>query len=126
MSKIDPNQPAFPCAGATLQPGSYTVSYPYGYPCGGYGTKSVSIMSPGLTKREYFAGLAMASIVGCFRNNMRGHDDAERESDSDIISFDRSMAIDGGDGAEEIATDAVILADALIAALNAQPGGEGA
>ncbi len=76
---------------------------------------------PGMTLRDWFAGQAMAAIIGCYRLTLRGTEDALNGSDADLTRFDRLMAIDENgvtgecDGCTEIAQDAYRFADAMLA-----------
>ena len=78
----------------------------------------------GMSLRDWFAGMAMQAIVGSFRQTMRGTEDAQTSSDADYTSFNRDMAIDTNhktgepDGANEIASDAYVFADAMLKARN--------
>lgn len=75
-------------------------------------------------QRNELAAKAMAAMVASYRNNMRGVDDAQTDADSDIITPARDMMIDFNaqtgqyEGASEIASDAYIIADAMLAAMN--------
>lgn len=76
----------------------------------------------GMSLRDWFAGQAMQAMVGSFRKTMRGVDDAQTDSDSDLCSPDRDMLLDRNgvtgeyDGAIEVASDAYAIADAMLAA----------
>ncbi len=78
--------------------------------------------SPGMSLRDWFAGMAMQAIVGSFRQTMRGKENARYDSDADLTTFDRSMALDLNhktgdcDGASEIAFDAYAIADSMLQA----------
>lgn len=78
----------------------------------------------GMSLRDWFAGMAMQEMIGSYRMTMRGTEDAQTSSDADYTSFDRDMAIDTNhktgepDGANEIASDAYVFADAMLKARN--------
>ena len=80
----------------------------------------------GMTLRDYFAAKAMAAMVGNFYNTWRGVEDAQCEGDSDSTSPHRDMLLDRNgvtgeyDGAKEVAADAYIIADAMLAARRAK------
>lgn len=82
--------------------------------------------SPGMSLRDHFAGQAMQAMVGSFRSVMRGKEDAQSDAEPDIMTTDRDMILDvngvtgGYDGAYEIASDAYIIADAMLAAREAR------
>lgn len=76
----------------------------------------------GMSLRDWFAGMAMQAIVGSFRQTMRGKENARYDSDADLTTFDRNMALDLNhktgdcDGASEIAFDAYAIADSMLQA----------
>ena len=76
----------------------------------------------GMSLRDYFAAAAMAAMIGTYCTTMRGKEDAQSDADADNRSFDRDLAIDMNgitgepDGANEIANDAFVFADAMLAA----------
>lgn len=78
--------------------------------------------APGMSLRDWFAGMAMQAIVGSFRQTMRGKENARYDSDADLTTFDRNMALDLNhktgdcDGASEIAFDAYAIADSMLQA----------
>ena len=78
----------------------------------------------GMSLRDWFAGMAMQEMIGSYRMTMRGTEDAQTSSDADYTSFNRDMAIDTNhktgepDGANEIASDAYVFADAMLKARN--------
>lgn len=99
--KINDGGPAFPCEG-----GFDSGLCPY----------------YGMSLRDWFAGMAMQAIVGSFRQTMRGKENARYDSDADLTTFDRNMALDLNhktgdcDGASEIAFDAYAIADSMLQA----------
>lgn len=101
--KINDGGPAFPCEG-----GPESGLYP----------------DSGMSLRDWFAGMAMQEMIGSYRMTMRGTEDAQTSSDADYTSFNRDMAIDTNhktgepDGANEIASDAYVFADAMLKARN--------
>lgn len=82
----------------------------------------------GMSLRDWFAGMAMQEMIGSYRMTMRGTEDAQTSSDADYTSFNRDMAIDTNhktgepDGANEIASDAYVFADAMLKAREAANG----
>lgn len=70
---------------------------------------------PGMSLRDWFAGQAMAAMVASYRMTTHG-------TDPDLSSPDREMMLDKNhvtgqyDGANEIASDAYIIADVMLAA----------
>ena len=111
-NKVDDGGPAFPVPLAALStPNGDHVLYDSLERCAG-----------GMTLRDYFAAKAMAAMIACYQETMRGTEDAKTESDADLSSFNREMALDVDrrtgdcDGALEIAGDAYRFADAMIAA----------
>lgn len=86
----------------------------------------------GMSLRDYFAAKAMQAMVANYSQTMRGIDDAQHESDSDITTPCRELMLDLNhvtgeyEGAKEIASDAYVIADAMLAArATATPAGEG-
>ena len=79
--------------------------------------------------RDEFAMAAMAAIVGCFYQTMRGKEDAQNDANFDTTMFCRELALDENratgqhDGANEIAADAYLLADAMLKARQENPNG---
>jgi hypothetical protein len=65
---------------------------------------------------------AMAAMVNTYRRNMRGVENAQEDTQGDMMSLDRAMLIDmngisgKSDGAIEVASDACLIADAMLAA----------
>ncbi len=100
MSKINDGGPAFPMP---ISNGGYSII-------------------AGMSLRDWFAGMAMQAIVGTFRQTFRGKEDARTDADADLTTFYRDMALDWNfktgeeDGASEIASDAYIIADAMLKA----------
>lgn len=96
-------------------------------PCEG-GPSSGLIPEPGMSLRDWFAGLAMQAIVGTFSQTLRGKEEARTDADADLTTFYRDMALDWNhktgeeDGASEIASDAYIIADAMLKAREAVNG----
>jgi hypothetical protein len=81
-----------------------------------------AIVRQGMTLRDWFAGQAMAAMVGTYRTTMRGVDDAQDDSEADTCGPNRDLLFDQNgvtgeyEGATEVATDAYIIADAMLAA----------
>lgn len=105
--KIDDGGPAFPVPSSI--PGGFPASF-------------------GLSLRDWFAAKAMQGIVGTFRQTLRGKEEARTDADADLTTFYRDMALDWNfktgeeDGANEIASDAYIIADAMLKAREAVDG----
>lgn len=63
---------------------------------------------------------AMAAMVNSFRRTLRGVENAQNDSEGDLMCPDRTMLIDTNgvsgqhDGAIEVASDASVLADAML------------
>ena len=66
----------------------------------------------GMTLRDYFAAKALHAMLSTYRETLT----ADCPGDTSTSTFYRDMAIDGGDGCREIATDAYLFADAMLAA----------
>lgn len=86
---------------------------------------------PGLSLRDYFAAKAMQAMVGSYRMTMRGKDESYDDQESDHTYPHRDMMVDKNqhtgeyEGANEIADDAYIIADAMLAArATPTPAGE--
>lgn len=111
MSKINDGGPAFPLA---VTDASFCNEN------GGHNFRVDNV--PGMSLRDWFAGMAMQAIVGTFRQTFRGKEDARTDADADLTTFYRDMALDWNfktgeeDGASEIASDAYIIADAMLKA----------
>jgi hypothetical protein len=81
----------------------------------------------GMSLRDWFAGQAMAAMVGSYRRTMRGNEDAQFDHDADVTHPLRDMILDRNretgeyDGAAEIAEDAYIIADAMLKEREVQP-----
>ena len=105
MNKIDDGGPAFPvCVEHTMTP-------PEEFP-GALFTKIVS--HGGLTLRDWFAGMAMQGMLSTYRDVLI-HDADEKNNRHHYGNFGRSLAVEDPDGPIEIAGDAYVIADAMIA-----------
>ncbi len=86
--------------------------------------KGNAVIRKGMTLRDYFAAKAMQAMVGTYRKTMRGVENAQTDSEGDLCGPDRDMLLDRNgvtgeyDGAAEVASDAYIIADAMLAARN--------
>jgi len=76
----------------------------------------------GMSLRDWFAGQAMQAMVGSYRMTLRGKDESDDEREADHTYPHRDMMVDKNihtgeyEGANEIADDAYVIADAMIAA----------
>ena len=74
-----------------------------------------AVMVGGMTLRDWFAGMAMQAILSTYTSNLRRDDRDESDSGADCASFNRELAVDNGDGLAEVAADAYLFADAMLA-----------
>lgn len=83
----------------------------------------------GLSIRDWFAAKAMQAMVGSYRMTMRGKDESDDEREADHTYPHRDMMVDMNihtgecEGANEIASDAYIIADAMLQAREAKTNG---
>lgn len=70
------------------------------------------------TLRDMFASQAMAAMLGCYRESFDLRERLDELGDPLPVNhyFKRDVAIDNGAGCAEIASDAYLFADAMIAA----------
>lgn len=85
------------------------------FPNAGVKPESELASMNGMSLRDYFAAKAMNAIVSTYIQTHRGlGDDPE-----DLSSSNRDSLIDNGDGLAEVAHDAYLIADAMLAARQA-------
>ncbi len=79
----------------------------------------------GMSLRDWFAGRAMAALVGSYRNSVtqvEPNDIRQTETQKRTMTTPwDDLIIDGGDGCTEIAEQSYMLADAMLAARKAAP-----
>ena len=76
------------------------------------GNENIDPKCAGMSLRDWFAGKAMAAIVGTYITT-RLSTDADGEERRDSFHY-RELCLDNGVGSVEIASDAYSLADAML------------
>ena len=77
--------------------------------------------SEGMTLRDYFAAKAMQAMIATYRLTDSADNDCDPTANYVQHTFHRDLAIDGGEGCDEIASDAYWFADAMLAARKEVP-----